>query len=397
MSTHHQILIVGGGSAGVTVAAMLRNLPNPPDVTLIEPKTVHYYQPLWTLVGGGVFPKEESMRPQADYIPDGCEWLQNKVASFDPDHNKVIFEDGSEHTYDVLVIAAGIQINWDKIKGLKGNLGKNGLCSNYSWDTVESTWETLRNLRGGNAIFSYPNTPIKCAGAPQKIMYLTEHHLRRTGRRAGTNVIYASATAGSFGVQKYKKSLDKIIAERGITTHFRRNLIEVKADQKKAVWEDLDGGETLELEYEMLHVVPPMSAPDFIKHSPLSDGSELGYVDIDKHEMQHVRYPNVFALGDSGNSPNSKTAAAVRKQAPVVVENIQAFMQGRALTAKYDGYASCPLVTGYGRLLMAEFVYGGIPKETLPYDQSKERYSLYALKAYGLPRMYWHGMLRGRW
>lgn len=397
MSTHHQILVVGGGTAGITVAAMLRNLPNPPGVTIIEPKTVHYYQPLWTLVGGGVFPKEETMRQLADYIPDGAQWLQTKVASFDPDNNRVTMEDGSEHSYDILVVAAGIQLDWDKIKGLKGNLGKNGVCSNYLYETVDSTWETLRNLRGGNAVFSYPATPIKCAGAPQKIMYLTEHHLRRTGRRAGANVIYASATAGSFGVTKYKKSLDKIIAERDIQTHFGKNLVEIRADEKKAVWQDLNGGEDLVLDYEMLHVVPPMSAPDFIKNSPLSDGSPLGYVDIDKHEMQHVKWSNVFALGDSGNSPNSKTAAAVRKQAPVVVENIVAYMQGRPLTAKYDGYASCPLVTGYGRLLMAEFIYGGIPKETLPYDQSKERYSLYALKAYGLPRMYWHGMLRGRW
>ncbi len=395
--SHHQVLIVGGGSAGISVAAMLRNLPEPLGVTIIEPKKVHYYQPLWTLVGGGVFPKEESVRDQADYIPHGAEWIQDKVASFDPDNNKVTMEDGSEHTYEILVVAAGLQLDWHKIKGLKGNLGKNGLCSNYTYETVESTWETLRNFKGGNAIFSYPNTPIKCAGAPQKIMYLTEHHLRRTGKRGASKVIYASATASIFGVEKYKKSLEKIVAERDIDTHYGVNLVEVRPESKEAVWEDMSGGDPLVLKYDMLHVVPPMSAPDFIKNSPLSDGTALGYVDIDKHSMQHVRYPNVFALGDSGNSPNSKTAAAVRKQAPVVVDNIVAHLQQRQLTGSYDGYASCPLVTGYGRLLMAEFIYGGIPKETLPYDQSKERYSLYALKAYGLPRMYWHGMLRGRW
>jgi len=395
--SHHQVLIVGGGSAGISVAALLRNLPDPLGVTIIEPKKVHYYQPLWTLVGGGVFPKEESVREQEEYIPHGAEWIQEKVKAFDPDHNKVIMESGEEHTYDVLVVAAGLQLDWHKIKGLKGNLGKGGICSNYLYETVESTWETLRNFKGGNAVFTYPNTPIKCAGAPQKIMYLTEHHLRRTGHRQASNVIYASATASIFGVDKYRRSLEKIVDERGIETHFGRNLVEVRPESKQAVFEDLGGGEPLVLEYEMLHVVPPMSAPDFIKESPLSDGSALGYVDIDKFSLQHVKYSNVFALGDSGNSPNSKTAAAVRKQAPVVADNIVAHLQGRLLTGQYDGYASCPLVTGYGRLLMAEFVYGGIPKETLPYDQSKERYSLYALKAYGLPRMYWHGMLRGRW
>ena len=394
---HHKVLIVGGGSAGVTVAAMLRNLPEPLGVTIIEPRTEHYYQPLWTLVGGGVFPKEESMRQLADYIPDGAQWIQDKVQAFDPDNKKVILASGAEHTYDILVVAAGLQLDWAKIKGLEGNLGKNGLVSNYTYETVESTWEALRNLNGGNAVFSYPNTPIKCAGAPQKIMYLTEHHLRRKGRRNDVNVIYASATPSIFGVDKYRRSLEKIVSERNIQTHFGVNLVEVRPQAREAVFERLGGGDPLVLPYTMLHVVPPMSAPEFIKKSPLADNTPLGYVDIDKHTMQHVRYPDVFSLGDAGSSPNSKTAAAIRKQAPVVVENILCHLQKRPLTASYDGYASCPLVTGYGRLLMAEFIYGGIPKETLPYDQSKERYSLYALKAYGLPRMYWHGMLRGRW
>lgn len=396
--SHHQVLIVGGGSAGVTVAAMLRNLPEPLEVTLIEPKTVHYYQPLWTLVGGGVFPKEESMRPQEEFIPMGAGWIQERVQSFDPDHQSVTLESGETHTYDILVVAAGIQLDWHKIEGLKGNLGRNGICSNYSYETVESTWETLRNFSGGQAVFTYPNTPIKCAGAPQKIMYLTEHQLRRRGKRSASKVIYASATASIFGVDKYRRSLEKIVAERDIETHYRVNLTAVDATAKEAHFEHLDGGDPITLKYDMLHVVPPMSAPDFIKQSPLADpNNPLGYVEIDAHTLQHTRYPDVFSLGDSGSSPNSKTAAAVRKQAPVVVENILAHLQGRALTGQYDGYASCPLVTGYGRLLMAEFVYGGKPKETLPYDQSKERYSLYALKAYGLPRMYWHGMLRGRW
>lgn len=393
--THHSVVVVGGGAAGMTVAAMLRNLDDPPDVAIVEPSEVHYYQPLWTLVGGGVFPKEESARPMADFIPDGAAWIKDRVADFDPDANRVQLQGGDTLTYDWLVVAPGIQLDWDRIEGLEGWLGKGGICSNYRYDTVESTWKTLRNLRGGKAVFTFPSTPIKCAGAPQKIMWLTEHHLERAGLRDAVDVVYAGATAGIFGVARYAKTLERLVEERGIVTHYRHDLVAVRPESKEAVFRNLDDGSERVIDYEMLHVVPPMSAPDVVKRSPLA--SDAGWVEVDPYTLQHTRYDNVFSLGDACSAPNSKTAAAVRKQAPVVVENLRAAMAAEPLEAAYDGYASCPLVTGYGRLIMAEFKYGGVPCETLPYDQSKERYSLYALKAYALPRMYWHGMLRGRW
>jgi sulfide:quinone oxidoreductase len=141
-------------------------------------------------------------------------------------------------------------------------------------------------------------------------------------------------------------------------------------------------------------VVPPQSAPDFIKKSELAD--KAGWVEVHKHTLQHARFPNVFSLGDCSSLPCSRTGAAIRKQAPVLVENLLAQRAGHKLVASYDGYASCPLVTGYGKLILAEFDYDGRPQESFPFDQSQERYSMYALKAYGLPEMYWNGMLRGR-
>lgn len=394
-----KVVIVGAGTAGISVAARLLDEPNPPTVVLIDPADEHYYQPIWTLVGGGVFPKEISARPMADVIPNGATWVQDRVKEFKPDDNTVVTAGGKNIDYDYLVVAAGIQLDWDQIKGLKGNMGKGGICSNYSYETVESTWKTLRELDSGRAVFTFPSTvapenSLKCAGAPQKIMWLTEHWLERAGLRDRVEVVYASATAGIFGIEKYKIALQKLVDKRDIKTHFRRNLIEVKAAEKKAIFESLDGKENLELEYDMLHVVPPQSAPDFIKSSPLANAG--GWVDVDKYTTQHTKYPNVFSLGDCSSLPTSKTGAAVRKEVPVTVSNMLAHMRGEALEARYDGYASCPLVTGYGRLILAEFDYDGNPVETFPFDQSQERYSMYALKAYGLPEMYWNGMLRGR-
>jgi len=394
MTQQHSILIVGGGSGGLSVAARLRNLPDPPDVTLIEPSEFHYYQPLWTLVGAGVFDKTVTRRLQSDYIPDGVRWLRTRVRTFEPEQQAVITEDGERHTYEQLVIAIGIQLDWDRIEGLSGNIGKHGICSNYSYETVESTRVALSNFSGGNAVFTFPATPVKCAGAPQKIMYLADDVLRRNGVRERSRVIYAAAGPGIFGIPKYARALSKVVARKGIETLFRHDLVAVDAPHKRATFKQLDTGEVKELEFGMLHVTPPQSAPDVVKHSPLADKN--GWVEVHKHTLQHVRYPNIFALGDASSLPTSRTGAAIRKQAPVLVDNLAALREGRPLTASYDGYASCPLVTGFGKLILAEFDYDGRPQETFPFDQAQERYSMYALKAHVLPALYWEGMLRGR-
>jgi sulfide:quinone oxidoreductase len=389
----HQVVIVGGGTAGITVAARLRRTGTPLDIVIIEPSTKHYYQPLWTLVGGGVFPKEASEREEAHLIPTGVTWMRDAVTEFDPEHNAVVTREGKRVSYDFLVVAPGIQIDWDKVKGLPEAIGRDGVCSNYAYEYVSYTWECIQHFSGGNAIFTMPNTPIKCGGAPQKIMYLADDYFRRSGVRTRSRVIFASAGSSIFAVKKYATALNRVIARKGIDTLYQHNLIEVRPQQKEAVFERLDTHEQVVLPYDLLHVTPPMSAPDVIKRSPLA--SEAGWVEVDKHTLQHVRYANVFSLGDASSLPTSKTGAAIRKQAPVVVTNLLAAMHGQPLPAKYDGYTSCPLVTGYGRLILAEFDYDLQPQETFPFDQSKERYSMYLLKKYGLPALYWHGMMKG--
>ena len=394
-SVHHQVVIVGGGTAGITVAARLtKGWFNRLDVAVIEPSDKHYYQPLWTLVGGGVFRKEVTERSEASVMPKRAKWIRDAVKEFHPDESYLLTRDGQKITYDWLVVGAGIQINWDQIKGLKENIGKAGVCSNYAYQYVDSTWETLRNFQGGNAIFTQPSGAIKCGGAPQKIMYLAEDFLRKSGVRDKSHVIFASPGKQIFSIEKYRLALEKVVARKGIETRFRHDLIEIRPATKEAVFQQLDTGEEVVLHYDMLHVTPPMSSPEFIARSPLADAN--GWVEAHKETLQHVRFPNVFALGDCSSLPTSKTGAAIRKQAPVVVRNLRAAMAGKPLTATYDGYTSCPVVTGYGRLILAEFDYNQQPAETFPFDQSKERWSMWLLKKYLLPVLYWHGMLKGR-
>lgn len=396
-ATHHAIVIVGGGTAGITVAARLCNRMSNPDVCIIEPSDKHYYQPLWTLVGGGAATREETERDEATLIPKKATWLRDAVVAFEPEQNLVVTREGKRIHYDHLIVAPGIQIDWHKIENLPAALGKDGVCSNYSYETVDSTWKFIREMKEGKAIFTNPNTPVKCGGAPQKIMWLAEHWFRKAGVRDKIDVVFASAGAKIFGVKKYADTLSRLVEERGVQTRFHHNLVALRPAKKEAVFQHTDpdtkAQEEVVMRYDMIHVTPPMSAPDFIKRSPLANAG--GWVDVDKATLQHTRYANVWALGDASSLPTSKTGAAIRKQAPVLVANLLAAIAGQKGTATYDGYTSCPLVTGYGRLVLAEFDYDGKPAETFPFDQSKERYSMYLLKKYALPQMYWHGMLRG--
>lgn len=397
MPTSHQILIIGGGNAGVSVAAKLLLQNKSLDIAIVDPADKHFYQPAWTLVGSGVFDIRKTMRNEADVIPKGCKWIKEKVIGFQPEQNRVTLATGDTIQYQYLVVAAGIQLNWDEIKGLKETLGKNNVCSNYSYDHAPYTFECIKNFKGGKAIFHNPTTPVKCGGAPHKIMYMAADYFRRHGVLKNSNIQYWSGAAKLFAVAKYEKTLLKVCERANIDLNFNVKLVAVDGPAKKATF--IGVGESNKdqeyvVDFDMIHVTPPQGAPDFIKQSPLANAA--GWVDVDKYSLQHNKYPNVFSLGDAAALPTSKTGAAIRKQAPVVVGNLLEAIQNQALTHKYDGYTSCPLVTGYGKLVLAEFDYENKPKETFPFDQSKERWSMYILKRYILPWMYWGRILPGK-
>ena len=391
---HFKVLIIGAGTAGISVAARLCKGMKDPDIGILDPSEKHYYQPLWTLVGAGVRPKEVTERSQASLIPKPALWIKEAVSEIHPERNALSTSSGAELSYDYLVVAPGIQLDWGKVPGLEGNVGKDGICSNYSYATVDSTWENIRNFQGGTAVFTHPNTPIKCGGAPQKIMYLAADYWRKNPPKKSYKVVFGIATPTIFGVERYAQTLLKVAERYGVEVRYQQNLSAVDPKKREATFQSMETGEESVVPYSMLHVTPPMSAPDFIKKSPLAN--EGGWVDVDKNTLRHPRFENVFALGDASSLPTSKTGAAIRKQAPTAARNLLHALAGEDFGASYDGYTSCPLVTGYGKLVMAEFDYEGRSQETFPIDQSKERLSMYLVKKHLLPRLYWDGMLKGR-
>ncbi|MFB2877058.1 FAD-dependent oxidoreductase [Floridanema aerugineum] len=398
----HQIVFIGGGSAGLTTASILLKKNKSLDIAIIEPSHKQYYQPGWTMTGGGVFQIEDTVRDKKDFIPRQATWIADRVVKLDPDNNAVLTQEGILVEYDYLIVCPGIQLDWHLIKGLKEAIGKHGVTSNYAPNYAPYTWELLKNFSGGNALFTFPKTPVKCGGAPQKIMYMADDTFRsKLGVRQRTNVMFLTPSTKMFGVPEYSALLDKVIAEREIDVKFRHNLKEIKAETKEAVFDVFDANGTLMDEvthkYQMIHVAPPQSAPDFIKQSPLAvENSPYGWVDVDKYSLQHNRYPNVFSLGDASSLPTSKTAAAARKQAVIVAENLLALMDSKPLLSKYDGYTCCPLITGYGKTIMAEFNgYTSTPLSSFPLNPIKERWIMWQMKTTLLPWIYWNRMLKG--
>ena len=394
-NTKHTVVVIGGGAAGIaTASSMLKRRPGL-DIAIVEPAETHAYQPGWTMVGGGVFDVATTTRPMHSVMPKGTTWIKQAAASFQPDDNQVTLRDGSTLRYDVLIVAPGIRLAWEKIAGLTETLGQNGVTTNYRCDIAPYTWQLVQQMQGGRAIFTQPPMPIKCAGAPQKAMYLACDHWHRNGVLGDIDVQFHTAGAVLFGVADYVPALMSYVEKYGINLDLGSTLVAVDGPARQATFATADGEVTTT--FDMLHVVPPQVAPQCVADSPLAAAS--GFTDVDQHTLQHVRYPNVFGLGDGGSSPNAKTADDARKQAPVVAVNALRALDGKGPTAGYDGYGSCPLTVERRKIVLAEFAYGGKLAPSFPtwlVDGTKPARLSWMLKADALPWIYWNGMLKGR-
>lgn len=398
MSTtiHHRVLVIGGGNAGISVAARLRR-KGIEDIGLLEPREKHYYQPLWTLVGGGRAPQKESVRSEASVVPQGVAWIKDSAEHVDPEEKVVTTATGARIAYDHLVVCPGNQLNWDAVPGLDEAIETPAVSSNYAFDLAPRTWERIRSLRSGTAVFTMPSGPIKCGGAPQKIAYLAADHWRQQGVLDDIRVVLVLPTPAMFGVPEFSAELERVAARYGIEVHTSSEATEIDGAGRRVAVTDHAAGTTSSIEYDFLHAVPPQSAPDWLAATPLAgEGTPGGYAEVDAHTLQHVRYEDVFALGDAGSTPNSKTGAAIRKQAPVLVENLAAHIAGKEPAERYGGYASCPLTTARDKMLLAEFDYTMRPAPSFPgIDTTRERKDMWYLKRYGLPFMYWNLILKG--
>ncbi len=418
-----KIVIIGGGSAGLCVAARLEGLLSDPDITIIDPIEIHYYQPGFTLVASGIYHPDHVISYEKDLIPSSCKWLKDSVTSVDPDNNKITTKANGEINYDFLVVCPGIQMNWSDLEGISlDKLGDDNIHSVFVFEGSKKTWSAIKNLSksGGRAIFCDAHTPIKCGGAPKKINLLAEDYFRREGTRNEVDINFFTSSGKMFGVPIFEKRLEEIYAQRDMPTHKMHKFLGVDRAKKIALFEktiitereEYDDVleetikvedkkmETIEVPFDFLHFTPPMSAPDFIKESSLAwdrgSAAEGGWTMVDKETLVHLKYKNVISLGDVAGIPINKTGGSIRKQAPVAAKNLVLLMEGKEPIHKHNGYTVCPILTNYGKVLLAEFGYYNELMPTIPIlDPGQERWIWWVLKCYILHPMYYYGMLKG--
>ena len=438
-----KIVIIGGGLAGMSTAARLNSTLSNADITVIEPNERSVsYQPGLTLIGAGIWDKDEIVYNRDDKLPDGVKLIKGSVTAFDPDNNKVVVDGGKEVSYDQLIVATGLMLNYGAIKGLNGvicsmdkenasvkeQVGKDGLHSIYFQDGAEATYKGIEELIAKakahtgseklQAVFTHPNTPIKCGGAPKKIMYLTHARLEEAGVRDKVELTFYPNGGGMFGIKDYHTAIVDQFKVRNFKWNYKHNLVEVDTANKVAIFDnhykeqgayDADLEEytmvtkhkRVEVKYDFMHVTPPMKAPDVVASSKV--GSAKGWVPVKKETLQHVKYKNVWAIGDIAAVPMGKTGGSVRKQYKVLVDNVVAAMEGKTdLPSAYDGYTVCPLITSIGTVMLAEFNWAskkpgsGVNAASFPLDPTKERWIWWLLKVYALKPMTITGMLSGR-
>jgi len=420
MNTTFDVAIIGAGTGGIFTAAQLLNKKPDLNLVLIDPSETHWYQAAWTLVGAGTFNLKATQRPTSSLIPKRAKWIKQRVEKIDAGKNELVLSNGEQISYRTLVVSPGLVYDYDAMPGLREALQKDNVCSNYV--DPEKTWQVIKNFKGGNAVFTQPSTPIKCGGAPQKIMYLAEEAFKKTGVRDKTKVIFASPGSVIFGVKIFADTLMNIIHRKGVILKTFYNPVRIDSannliyfrytkpgengcvvTEEEGIHEQIVGEAEIKMPYDMLHLAPPQAAPEFIRNSVLAhqEGPNKGWMNVDIHTLQSPDFPNVFGLGDVAALPTAKTGAAIRKQAPVLVDGILHYLQNQTLgTAQYEGYSSCPLVTGYGKMLLAEFKYNNVrdsdPLISKLVDTTKELWSMWILKKYMLPWLYWNRMMKGK-
>ena len=453
-SAKGKIVIVGGGLAGMSTAARLTNNMSNPDITVIEPEATSVsYQPGQTLIGAGLWTKSDITYNRDEYVPAGTKLIKEAAVEFDPDAKVVVTASGKKVSYDVLVIAAGLKLDYGRIKGLEeagevyssGDtsalvkvLQSKGVSSIYTADAavqcakdIDGFISKAKSGKKVKGVFTHPNTPIKCGGAPKKIMYLTNSKLNEAGKdaRANADLHFYPNGGKMFGIKAYHEAIVKQFEARDMKWSYAHNLVEVKDNgvavfdhhsKVKGAWDaDLEEyamvtkHDYVEVPFDFMHITPPMKAPDEIGKSKL--GSAKGFIPVKKKmgkvagkdvwagsSLQHVKYDNVFALGDIVGTPMGKTGGSARKEYKTVTNNVINFLEGKAMEHSYEGYTVCPLITDIGKIMLAEFNWASAPLGTgdnaalLPLDPTQERYIWWLLKVYLLKPMTIMGMLSGK-
>ena len=395
---HHDVVIIGGGNAGISLAGRLRRY-GVRDVAVVEPSDRHLYQPFFSHIAGGTAPAAMAVRPQSEVIPRGVSWLHDAAVGIELESNEVVLASGAHVSYGHVVVCPGIQRDWHAVPGLAEAMDSPHGASNYDFELAAKAWPLLSGLRRGTAVFTMPSGPITCGGAAQKPMYLACDYWRKQGVLDDIRVVMVVPTATVYGMALVDEELNRKIAEYSIELRCSSELIEVDAVERTVLLREKLTGSSERLSYDVLHAVPPQSAPDWLKSTGLpAPGDSGGFVEVDPETLRHVRYENVWSLGDAAATRNSKSGAALRQQTLVLAKNLKAALKGKSAKARYNHYSACPFTVSRSTVVFSEFDDQYRPMPSVPrwVNLARERRSTWILERFILPRVYWKLILKGR-
>ncbi len=402
IKTRAEIVIVGGGAAGLTAASKLAGLLDGAKITIVDPRREHWYQPGFTLVANGVYQTGDVVRQTGDYVASGVAWVPEAVAEIDPDANTVTTIGGKRLRYDFLVVALGCELNFDGIDGFEPKLvGTNGIGCTYAGpEGAAATFRASQAFveNGGVGLFTKPGTPMKCAGAPIKAAFLAASRMVNAGTRGKGEVTYLADNDKLFAQPETAALIKQHFDAKKIGYDYGHILTAIEPGRREAIFRTPKGEVTRK--YDYIHVVPPMRAVAVVRESKLAwkEGALAGggWMEVDKRTLQHRRYPNVFGVGDTNGTPAGKTAATVKKSAPIAMHNLASVIDGKTPTETFDGYTSCPLITEIGNAALIEFNDDFKLTPTLPLvDPLSSNWFAWSIKLYMLRPLYLQ-MLHGR-
>ena len=389
---HHDVVIVGGGNAGISLAAKLRRM-GCHDVAIVEPKQVHHYRPLLSYVGGGMATMEDLTRAQTKCIPDGCTWYADHVTAIDPDRSVVHLSAGRELHYNDVAVCPGSRVDWDAITGSEEAVATPAAATNYLPELAEKTWTMLSSLTAGRAVFVISERHVPCAPVGLKPLFMAADHWRRAGRLGDIDIELLVEGARLVNHDDADRELRAAAEDYGVRVRTRATVEAVFAVSQSLRVQTPEG--TDELTYDALYLAPPHRAPDWVADSDLATPASDGFVAVDPRTLRHETHPRVWGLGDVATVGTLPSGGALRKQVPVVAHNIAA-QRARRTLRHYDGYSVAPVTTNRRELLLAEFDRDGKPQPTLTTpDLVRPRRSTFVFDRYLEPQIYWHRLLKG--
>jgi sulfide:quinone oxidoreductase len=402
----HDVVVIGGGNAGISLAARLVR-DGCRDVALVDPAEVHHYRPLLSYVAGGMAALEDLRRPQRDVVPDGVRWYRDRVVGVDAQRSTVRLAGGGELTYADLAVCPGSEVDWDAIPGSRDAMTTPAASTSYLPEHAADTWTMLSGLREGRAVFAIADRYVPCAPVGLKPLFLAADHWRRAGvldRIAIELLVEGDALAPQAQADRQLRE-----AAAGYGVRVRTGVRLAAVDPTARTVEVLparrpdgegtpdDGAPARErVPYDALYLAPPHRAPAWVAASGLGTDDSDGFVAVDPRTLQHEVHPRVWGLGDAAAVDALPSGGALRKQVPVVAENIAARRTGRPMR-HYSGYSVAPVTTSRRRLLLGEFDRAGRPEPTVRIpDLVRPRRSLLLFDRYLEPQVYWHRLLRGK-